>query len=73
MRAVVYYRMKANVVDMRTFKDADEFTNWISFATKLEPITIVGIYDLKETTISETYKDYKKFVKLYRTGQITND
>lgn len=70
--AIIYYRSERNVVDLRIFKDTDEFWNWISFATKYEPITILGIYD-KNATYSGMHKDYAKFVKKYRTGQIVND
>lgn len=68
---VVYYRMEANVVDMRVFRDANEFVDWLKFSSKMEPIAIIGIYD-KDTEYSEGYKDYAKFVKKFRTGQIVN-
>ena len=57
---VVYWRFAAGLSDMRMFKDGNEFMDWMKFATKWEPIAIIGIYD-KETTWGETEEAIRKF------------
>ena len=61
---VIYWRVEANVVDMRQFKNLEELAQWLFDSLKFEPIALVGIYD-GGTEIGKVEKDYVQFVKYF--------
>jgi len=61
---VIYWRPKANAVDMRQFESIEELAEWLKRQVEIEPVTVVGIYD-KNTTIGEVERRYNHFVDYF--------
>lgn len=60
--AMIYYRTRAKVVDVGSFRDSEEIIEWFMRQSKLEPTYILGIYDNSKKEEKSRYeRDLDKF------------
>lgn len=65
MMLVIYRRWTAGINDVREFRDFYEFNDWIVRQIRLEPTSVLGIYEKKDEKLC--------FDELFRFDALFNE